>query len=214
MSDEKFGEAGLEQAAGYRPMVDPTLEPPAVPDYDDAMAAAEDLTRKREAETPIITRDYVQLGGDNAGDPAPENEILSLQRASRDLAKIREDEAAETQLLKDAELAREVDELRGPQTQQPEQLTEQQQQPEAVQAQPELPPDAGVDPELVAALQNPKIRAPLEQALTQAERSSPMPDRGAIAGGPPYFMEQARVKLVEEKRNGVIVVPENPGTVH
>ena len=50
MSDENFGEAGLEQAAGYRPMVDPTPEPPAVPDYDDAMAAAEELTRKREAE--------------------------------------------------------------------------------------------------------------------------------------------------------------------
>ena len=135
MSEEAlYGESALEQSHGYTPMADPTPEPPAVPDYDDAIAAAEELTRKREAETPIITRDYIQLGGDHAGEPVGDNETVDARRAARDLAKIREVEAAETQLLKDAELAREVDELRGQQTQQPEQLTEQQTQPEAIQA--------------------------------------------------------------------------------
>ena len=137
MSDENFGEAGLEQAAGYRPMVDPTPEPPAVPDYDDAMAAAEDLTRKREAETSIVKREYIKLDGEDAGFPAPENE--TLRRAARDLAGIREEEAADAQRIVDANLAREVDALRG--LQQPDQTVqrEQQQQPEAVQAQPENP---------------------------------------------------------------------------
>ena len=77
-------------------MADPTPEPPAVPDYDDAIAAAEELTRKREAETPIITRDYIQLGGDHAGEPVGDNETVDARRAARDLAKIREVEAAET----------------------------------------------------------------------------------------------------------------------
>ena len=71
MSEEAlYGEFALEQSHGYTPMADPTPEPPAVPDYDDVIAAAEELTRKREAETPIITRDYIQLGGDHAGDPS------------------------------------------------------------------------------------------------------------------------------------------------
>ena len=50
------------------------------------------------------------------GEPVGDNETVDARRAARDLAKIREVEAAETQLLKDAELAREVDELRGQQT--------------------------------------------------------------------------------------------------
>ena len=86
----------MEQSHGYTPMADPTPEPPAVPDYDDAIAAAEELTRKREAETPIITRDYIQLGGDHAGEPVGDNETVDARRAARDLAKIREVEAAET----------------------------------------------------------------------------------------------------------------------
>ena len=97
MSEEAlYGEFALEQSHGYTPMADPTPEPPAVPDYDDAIAAAEELTRKREAETPIITRDYIQLGGDHAGEPVGDNETVDARRAARDLAKIREVEAAET----------------------------------------------------------------------------------------------------------------------
>jgi hypothetical protein len=164
MSDELYGEPALEAEHGYTSM--PTAEPAAEetdPIYDFAKRRDEEA-----AKTETIERNYVTVGGEHAGEPRPDNETLDIERAAEDLTRIRNQEVADQQNQIDSAIAAEVDALRNPHAQQ-----QQQDQPEpTIEPQPEIPADVpGVDPELARALQNPKVREPLEQLVAQAEQT-------------------------------------------
>jgi hypothetical protein len=180
--DSKFGEASVQSDQGFTTMSD-AYSPPedkrktyegdtasavreAARDLDKARAS--DQVPKAEGEIP---RNYVQHGGDDHGEPVPENETISLERASDDLTRQRSFEQAAQQPAV-ADVAAAIDHARDaytngqqPQQPQPEQFQAQQ----TTEAQPQQPPvdiPQGVDPELYQELQrSPKLRAAIEQDI-------------------------------------------------
>jgi hypothetical protein len=177
MDDQLFGEARANKDAGYEPMVlanrEPEKEEASTFDgdkIDGLRDAAVELDAERQAERPIIDRSYYDVA---TGEPAAENQTLTIEQAADNLTRIRNQEAGE---VGDAEadlLGKVVDVFRADgQQQQP--VEQQQQQPEVEakpqpQPQPQNVPD-GLDPEIVQAIEaSPKLRAALEQEVKQTE---------------------------------------------
>ena len=153
-------------------------------DSDGLKEAAADLEEARTANAPqpqtgedgILTRNYQFLTGERAGEAIPENQTITAERAARDVAMMREYEAA-LQQPQTADIAAAIDGVRNqystnPQPQQPEAQAQTTEQPQQAQqpAQPPLPD--GVDPEIAAALQaSPKLRSAIEAELATVEQS-------------------------------------------
>src|SRR4051794_37872158 len=100
MSEQTYGEASVEQAAGFVPLVDPNRpdndsQTYEGKDQDAAREAADDLLRRRaEDQPPLIERVRVNVGGDKHGEPVDANGTVKLERSARDLAEVRASEAA------------------------------------------------------------------------------------------------------------------------
>jgi hypothetical protein len=157
-------------------MSDAFAPPPSEPakeyssDLDGIKAVARDLEderrkRRGDADGDPVPRNYVQIGGDDHGQPASENETISLERAATDLSRQRAIEAASQEPMQ-VEVAAGIDQVRAnyAQSQQPQ---PQQAEFNQTQAQTEQQPD--IDPEIQQALSNPKVRAALEAEVNSAE---------------------------------------------
>jgi hypothetical protein len=175
MADEQlYGEAGVEADQGFVPMAEVTT-PESESSGDSPVT---DWQKRREAEGEqrlhTVERNYVAVGGENAGEPMPDNQTVSIERATRDLTNIREYEAQQAQAEVDQRLAAEVDQLRHPfAAQAPIQQAEHEQKQEApqieqqVETAPEIP---GADPDLVKLLtENPKLQTALQAEAEKAE---------------------------------------------
>lgn len=125
----------------------------------DAAADLDDERRKRDGqeELPIIERAYVTYGTE---EPRPDYETVDLARAAEDLTRQRDFEVSAQHQEIDQAVAAIADYNRGePPQQPPEQQAQQQQQPQDEQA------------EFERALNNPKLRAALEQEVGKLEQS-------------------------------------------
>jgi hypothetical protein len=181
MSEEqKFGQASIEADAGYTPMSDAYAPPPPEPakeyssDLDGIKEVARDLEderrrRRGDSDSEPTPRNYVHIGGDRHGEAMPENQTISLERASDDLTRQRAAEVQAAQPMQ-AEVASAIDQARAnyAAAQQATQQQPEQQQPPDVQAQQ---PVDGIDAEIRQALENPKIRQALEAEVQAAENA-------------------------------------------
>jgi len=86
MSEELYGQAGNEAAAGYEPLPEPSKEEAKTysGEADGIREAASDLTDARQEDTtPIIERDYRWIGGELDGQKIDQTKTAgSLNRAS------------------------------------------------------------------------------------------------------------------------------------
>ena len=150
-------------------------------DSDGLKEAAADLEEARaagtvkQAESEPLERHYQFLTGDRAGEAIPENQTISAERAARDVAMMREYEAAQQQPPQ-SDIAAAIDDVRNQYSANPQpqaQTAEAQQTPEQPQAQSTEQPQAqpGIDPEVSAALNNPKIRAAISAEVEAAENA-------------------------------------------
>jgi hypothetical protein len=144
-------------------------KPEYTPDIDglDAVAAELDERRKRDGqeEGPITERAYVTIGGDDHGKPRPPNETVDLLRASEDLTRERDAEVHAKHHEIDEAVAAVAD-------------ANQQEQQQPPQAEPQLSPEAqqqqqaqNEQAEFEKSLQNPRLRAALEQEVGKLEAS-------------------------------------------
>jgi hypothetical protein len=198
-----YGEASTEAAQGFEKMsnayaapAEPTKEYGA--DAEGINQAARDLDddRKRRGarDSEPTPRTYIEYGTDRHGEPAPENQTISRERAADDLTRQRAFEQAAQQpdpvayqnaidnfrqTFPDRELPPDLVQL-VEQASAQRQATEAQHpaQPESqIQTAPEQPqvdqphPQDGIDPEIAQALSNPKIRAALEAEVNAAEQA-------------------------------------------
>jgi hypothetical protein len=177
MSDESQGAAAPE----YVSMPDAYAVPAEdkavyTPDIDgiDAAAVELDEARKREAakaprvveaDEPTPRKYYRMENGQFTGEESPDNETLSLKRASDDLTRVRAEEQAAIDSHTDVRVAEVTDAVRG---------IVQEQQP----SQPELTPEAQQQQqaqteqaEFERALNNPRLRASLEAEVNKLEQS-------------------------------------------
>jgi hypothetical protein len=176
--DQKIGEASVEAAQGYTSMSDAYAPPEEKRKTYNAeeggiREAAEDLNKARAStEAEPIPRTYVEHGGDHHGEAVPENQTLSLERASDDLTRQRAVEQA-AQQPDPVEVANAIDNARAQATQQqPQPQPEPQAQPQQTdQAQTTEQQHPDIDPEIAQALNNPKIRAALEAEVQAAEQA-------------------------------------------
>jgi hypothetical protein len=218
--DQKlFGEAGIEQAQGFEPMVLANREPEKeeAPTYDgdkiDGLRdAAEDLTRERqeEAERPIIDRSYYNVAD---GSPAPENQTLSIEDAADNLTRQRNIEADAVEQQRADLLSQVVDIVRSDGQEQPQQQQVEQQPEQQVEAQPQEQAQAypdGVDPEVADAIaKSPKLRAVLEQEVQQTEA---VRQRYVQAAGEMMKMATASILTAFPELNGLSAA-DLPGAV-
>jgi hypothetical protein len=146
--------------------------------------AAKDVAEQRAAREPAtVERTYVDYA---TGEPMPENQTISLERAADDLTRQRGFEAVAAEREAKEQLALKVDlERLGISEQQVadakeilQQQQAEQQQPEQIQPQPvsDLPPEVAEiaqelerSPKLKAALQEEAVR--IQQAHSQAEQA-------------------------------------------
>ena len=151
-----FGQAGIEAEAGYTKM--PEREREEAPDELSVREAAEELDRQHSAPADATIRTYFD-GNDFAG----EHETVTLERAAKDLTEVHAEEAAEREEADLEKVRAEVDKLRGV-------------DPEAKDkpaAEEEAVPD-GVDPEIAEierALNNPKVKAAIQQQIGETEQA-------------------------------------------
>ena len=193
VDEQKYGLEGIEQAAGYRPMQLANPDPPAEPGLTDEQLAH----FNRPPPPEPIERSYNDV---TSGERRPDNEIVELDRAARDISAARAAERLEIQKAENEELNRALDWLKNEEEtmrlaatphveQQPVQPAQPEQQPaltaEQLQA---LPPEeqyaaaqaqfAEADRQLQAALADPIVRERIEtefnavrsQAAAQVEQ--------------------------------------------
>jgi len=133
--------------------------------------AARHLQEHRQAAAPPIERVYQDT---KTHERRPSTETISAQRGARDLTDLRRAQNDAAQTLANIELAEQVDQFRkdelarerGEPTDLEQVVKEAEQQLQPQPTTPEAPPANGVDPEIAKALENPKIRAALEQEAT------------------------------------------------
>jgi hypothetical protein len=187
--DQKYGEASVQADQGFTPMSDAYAPPVPEPakeyssDMDGIKEVARDLEderrrRRGQPDDAPIPRTYAHIGGDRHGEAAPENETITLERASDDLTRQRAFEQAAQQPMQ-AEVANAIDQARNtyaqlqqpteaqsqPQPEQPEAPAQQTQQPQHDQQQGDVHPD------VLAALQNEHVRAALAKEIAQVEEA-------------------------------------------
>lgn len=148
-----FGVEGLERNSGYKPMFEDAASPDELT-VEDAASLQHD-----GAEPEPVARRYI----DRDGNPVPENQTLTLERAAADLSAMhqaevdQEADALDELLLK--ELDPEGEALRA----------QQEQQHEAEQKQQDAPQPQSAATDLDAALSNPQIRQAIETQLASAD---------------------------------------------
>ena len=169
-----------EQPAEPVPMPMADAPAPAEPetfssDTPGITAAANELSQRRQQDTPIITREYQDV---KTNEKRPLHETRTLSQAADDLKNVRAVEDAAFETATADRLAQQVDRFRtDAAAAERGQQTPQQQQPAPPEAapadlfrpQPESPEVPGGDPELVKLFQNEKIRGGITHALNQAE---------------------------------------------
>jgi hypothetical protein len=165
---EEIKELAADNPVEYQEMPDawatPTEDKPTYENDIDAIdAAAVELDERRKRggqEEEAVVRSYVSIGGPNDGDPRPDHETISVERASEDLTRLRDEEVHAKHHEIDEAVAAVADYNRG-QAQQEAQQVEQQPQ----QQQPVSDDEA----EMRRALDNPKIRQALDFQVQQLE---------------------------------------------
>jgi hypothetical protein len=171
------GSEPLERNLGYTPMPEPTPSETA----DEPLR--DDLVRHIDRPNQPEPVERVYQDADGSGRRRDEHETVPVERASDDLAAIREQEKAELEKQHNAELTEALNYLKaqveapaGPQQAQPAEA--QQQQPEIEQPQPELDPEqaqqqiAEADREIEAFLANPAVRSRVEYELGQVQQQA------------------------------------------
>lgn len=172
-----FGQAGIEQDAGYAPM--PEREREETPDELSVREAAEELDRQHSAPADATIRTYFD-GNDFAG----ETETVTLERAAKDLTEVHAEEAAEREAADLEKVRAEVDKLRGVD---PEAKDKPATEEEAVAD--------GADPELAEierALNNPRVKSAIQQQIGETEQA-----RQAYSKGVEVANEFARASLAQ-----------------
>ena len=164
MADEQlYGREGIEASQGFVPMPEPVTDKPD-PELEQAQAIERIIDR--DPPSPIIERAYQKTDGPDRGEHYPDQGTVSAERAARELADVREAEAALAEMERDAVTAVEIDLARHNAQPQPEaQQTES--QPVAQPQQQNAPAD--VDPELQSLLSNPKILSALTDHYSAAQ---------------------------------------------
>jgi hypothetical protein len=185
LDDSDFGIRGIEKSQNWTQMV------PADPvDVPDPGLTEEELTHlKRPAPPEPETREY--YGAD--GKPTPENQSVTAEQASHDLAAIRAAERAERERQSNAELD---EALRAHEAgQQPQQPAQDQPQPETFEPQPQTTdpdPWAQADAQITEMLSNPVVRERIQGELTQIQTQAKAEVDGAW-----QQVEQARAAYVQ-----------------
>ena len=150
------GQAGVEAVHGYVPM--PSAEPPEQPasDLDTEVAR---LRASRPAEEPLEKLQYLKL---DTGEPAPENETLTIEKAADNLSNYRTQQHLEKAKSISADFAREVDKMRA----------------DALAANPKAADELGLSKEEIAAAKAAKAEeaTQAEPAVMEAKQESAEPD--------------------------------------
>jgi hypothetical protein len=184
MSDEqqgeqKYGLEGIEQSQGYSPLVHAVPDEPAEPAIDTDSASYRHLTRP--APPPPVERSYNDV---NTGEPTPDNQTVELERSSRDLTAIREEERREVERARNEALNRELDDatatldaIRAAEAPQPQQPYQPELDPAAIAAMPyeqqlalgeaNQAQLAEADKQIQALLQDPVVRERIETEFNQ-----------------------------------------------
>jgi hypothetical protein len=175
MSDESeavlTGASFELQSAGYRPMPDPEERP--VRDAIDADAASLRGAAERRADvaSPVMVREYV----DEAGNAVDRDEAVTLERAARDHARARAEEARDVSVEISAPdpSAREAAGAFGDESREPdEELGQQDGRSDAVAETNEMKHEAGrLASELEKALQHPQVVQAIEEKIGEAEKA-------------------------------------------
>jgi hypothetical protein len=172
------GREGIEASQGYTPMPEPTPSETA----DEPLR--DDLVRHIDRPNQPEPVERVYQDADGSGRRRDEHETVPVQRASDDLAAIREQEKAELEKQHNAELNEALNYLKAQveapagQPQQAQPAEAQQQQPEIEQPQPELDPEqaqqqiAEADREIEKFLANPAVRSRVEFELAQVQQQA------------------------------------------
>jgi hypothetical protein len=142
--EQLFGLAGVERDQGYTPLAGNTPAESNELTVEEAAAAIAQMDGTPE----YLVRSYADgVGEDEYGVTQPSKETVTLEQAAKDLGDLHNKEAAELEAEEAAKIRDEVDALRG------------------VEAKPE--PETELDIE--KALNNPRIKAAVEQQFNEAE---------------------------------------------
>lgn len=172
-SQEAYGQESVDRNLGYTPMPAAEPTPPPKPAFENAREAAAELIHERDDDDPpTVERKYVHLNGESAGEGIERHKTVKLDRAVRDLSKLRAAEAADLDTRVNEISAQAVDQLRAGNRNAAEQ-NDQPAEPPAVEQAPDLAPQpetpSAIDPEIAQALQSPKLREALQAEVATAE---------------------------------------------
>jgi hypothetical protein len=160
---EDYGVRGVERGLGYEPMRPAMPVNEAAPDaFETAEQAADFVNGRRDQQVrPVDPIEYLESGGERAGQPMPENQTVSAEQAAYDLSNYRRGLGDQFSRAEDEAVRQLVDDLRNPRP------VEQQAQISQPEAQPEQQQQAGADDEVARALQNPKVLSAIQEYVGQ-----------------------------------------------
>jgi hypothetical protein len=171
--------------AGYTAMPDPQKEPEEQAIDGDSASLRQTADRVSSAQVPVVVRGYL----DADGDPAPQNEAVTLARAARDYADVTAAERLIAENDSSRKLAERVDALRAEAaTNDPDaaefygfELQEAGEDPGKTASQPDKsggaaeagvdPSSSKLDPELEKALQHPQVLQAIEERIGEVEKA-------------------------------------------
>jgi hypothetical protein len=170
MPEEQFGQAGLEQQAGFVPMEPPASEPAESKDFgSDASSlrdAARELDRGRSAEErPVDEIAYRRQGDDGKVEREFESKTVKMDRAAKDLAEFRQRRARQEEQEINEAIRRDTDALKRGEI--PARQSQQPQQPQTSQN--------------VQFGQDAQSYLPHQQAVQAAERARQQQDEALTA---------------------------------
>lgn len=178
------GQAAALRDAGFVEMPDPAKETESKEEINVNEAAK--LLNK--PPPPIVERNYL----DRDSKPVDSNEAISLERAARDLAAIRQKEAETIEAEKADEVAAEADKLRGKDNKtEAEAETANDKSANEIKAD-EVQTEGNLDQKIEEALNHPQIRQAIEDHVNSAETS-----RKAYADALGLAQTFARASLLE-----------------
>ncbi len=207
--------------AGYAAMPDPDKEDPVIDgDSMSLRRAAEQLASEPE---PVVVRGYL----DANGEPAPQNEAVTLARASRDYADITTAERLVAETESSKTLAERVDALRAEAVANDPDAAEfygfgsqdagknagepaNQSDPSGLRAEADAAPSSSpLDPELEKALQHPQVLQAIEERIGEVEKA-----RQSYRDGLAAATQIAQVSFLSQFPELAAIAPENlPGAL-
>jgi len=131
--EQKFGLQGVEEAAGYVPMkpADPVVSTKELQgeefetQREGFLRGAAEILKGREqrsldveGRSVDVERFYQTMGGENAGERKPPNEVVSIDQASHDITQARAADRMAAKTAEDLEVQRLIDSLRAGETEQ------------------------------------------------------------------------------------------------